>query len=531
VAKFKYEPTRFMAATSRYCKAKADLAVAFVEALNHTDGEWYGRPFTLLPWQEQIVRDLFGIVDKKTGYRQFRTAYVEIPKKNGKSELASAIALFLLLMDGEPAAEIYSGAVNSKQASIVFETARRMIRQSPALTAALKVKPGYKRILHLPSESKYEVVSADAEGIHGVKPHGIIFDELHAVKSRDMFDNLTLYSGRARRQPLTFIITTAGHDLHSVCYEKHQYAEDLLAGRKADAAFYPCIFGAGVDEDWTSEDVWRKANPSLGVTFRLEDMRRDCAVAQQQPAEENRFRRLCLNQWTAQKTRWMPMAAWDACAGDVDADALAGRSCWAGLDLSSAEDVTALVLVFPPEDADATYRVLPFFWIPEERLEKKVRSDHVPYDLWRKRGYVFATPGNVVDYEYIKVKILELAKTYQIAELAADPWRFSEVSQYLEKAGFSMMEFRQDIKSMSQPTKNLLISVLRGELAHGGNPVLRWMMNNAVAIMDANDNVKLHKGKSYERIDGCIALIMALERARKAKKPLTPYAERGVRYI
>lgn len=284
-----YHPTRFMAEDSTCDKRKADYAVAFIEALKHTEGRWAGENFDLIDWQERIIRDLFGTV-KAGGHRQFTTAYVEIPKKQGESELAAAIALLLTCADGEERAEVYGCAADRQQASIVFEVAADMICMSPALAKRVKILSSQKRIVYKPTNSFYQVLSAEAYSKHGFNIFGVVFDELHAQPNRALFDVTTKGSGDARTQPLYFLITTAGTDTHSICFEQHQKALDLLAGKKHDPAFYPLVYGAATDDDWTAEATWLKANPSLGITVPIEKVRAACESAKQNAAEENTFR-------------------------------------------------------------------------------------------------------------------------------------------------------------------------------------------------------------------------------------------------
>ena len=347
--KLKYKPTKFMARGSHYDKDRADYAVEFIRCLSHTKGIWAGKPFELLPWQEQIIRDIFGTI-KSNGYRQFNTAYVEIPKKNGKSELATAVALLLLCADGEIGAEIYSCAANRQQASIVFNVASEMVRMCPALHKRCKILSSTKRIVYKPTKptnSIYQVLSAEAYTKHGLNISGVVFDELHAQPDRRLYDVMTKGSGDARTQPLYFFITTAGNDINSICYEVHQKAVDILEGRKVDPTFYPCIYGAGESEDWTSPKVWAKVNPSLGVTIDIEKVESQCENAKQNPAEENSFQQLRLCQWVKQESRWLSVRKWDECKVNFDERELEGRICYGGLDLSSTTDLTAFVLTFP----------------------------------------------------------------------------------------------------------------------------------------------------------------------------------------
>ena len=508
----KYKPTRFMLDTSYYDEGLADYAVSFIECLCHTKGTWAGKPFKLLDWQEQIIRDLFGTV-KPNGYRQFNTAYIEIPKKNGKSELAAAVALLLCCGDGEQRAEIYGCAADRGQATIVFDVAADMVRMCPALNKRCRILTSQKRILFTPTNSFYQVLSAEAYSKHGFNIHGVVFDELHTQPNRKLFDVMTKGSGDARMQPLYFLITTAGTDTHSICFETHQKALDILEGRKIDPTFYPVIYGAGDAEDWTDPKVWLKANPSLGETIGMDKVEAACESAKQNPGEENSFRQLRLNQWVKQAVRWMPMDKWDACAYPVNEEMLEGRVCYGGLDLSSTTDLTSFCLVFPPEEEDEPFYVLPYFWVPEDTLDLRVKRDHVPYDLWNRQGYIETTEGNVVHYGYIEKFIERLGERFNIREIAFDRWGAVQMVQNLENMGFTVVPMGQGFASMSPPTKELMKLVLEKKIAHGGHPVLRWNMDNIYIRTDPAGNIKADKAKSTEKIDGAIAMIMALDRA------------------
>lgn len=521
-----------MLETSHYDKSKADFAVNFIQCLSHTKGTWAGKRFELIDWQERIIRDLFGVI-KPNGYRQFNTAYVEIPKKMGKSELAAAVALLLCCGDGEQRAEVYGAASDRQQASIVFDVAADMVRMCPALNKRVKILGATKRIVYEPTNSFYQVLSAEAYSKHGFNIHGVVFDELHTQPNRKLYDVMTKGSGDARMQPLYFLITTAGTDTNSICYEQHQKAKDILEGRKIDHTFYPVIYGAEQDEDWTNEEVWKKANPSLGITVDIEKVRDACESAKQNPAEENTFRQLRLNQWVKQAVRWMPMQKWDECNFEVDPAELEGRVCYGGLDLSSTTDISAFVLVFPPRDDTEKYIVLPYFWIPEENMQQRVLKDHVPYDVWERQGVLQATEGNVIHYGFIEKFIDDLGKKYNIKGICFDRWGAVQMSQNLEALGFEVVAFGQGFKDMSPPTKELMKLVLEKRIAHGGHPVLRWMMDNIFIRTDPAGNIKPDKEKSTEKIDGAVALIMALDRAIRMgnDEGKSVYDERGLLFF
>lgn len=414
-----------------YDKAKADHAVNFINCLKHTKGRWRGVPFELLPWQDEIIRILYGTV-KENGYRQYNTCYCEIPKKNGKSELAAAIALYMTCGDGEWGAEVYGCASDRQQASIVFDVAVDMVDQCPALKKRIKPVMSVKRLVYKPTNSFYQVLSAEAYTKHGLNVHAVIFDELHAQPNRELFDVMTKGSGDARTQPLFFLITTAGTDRNSVCFEQHQKALDIIEKRKIDPTFYPVIYGASDEDDWSSEEVWYKANPSLGYTIDIEKVQNAYISAKENAAEENVFRQLRLNQWVKQSTRWMQMDKWDACSFTVNEEELLGRECYGGLDLSSSTDITAFVLVFPPRNDTEKYVILPYFWIPEDNMRLRVRRDHVPYDVWATEGYLKTTEGNVIHYGFIEQFIDELGTKFHIKEIAFDRWGAVQMVQNLE---------------------------------------------------------------------------------------------------
>ena len=524
-----YKPSRFMLPTSHYDKAKADRAVKFIENLCHTKGKWAGKRFWLLPWQEQLIRDIFGIV-KPDGYRQFRTAFVEICKKVGKSELAAAVALYLLYADNEPSAEVYGAAADRQQASIVFDVARQMVEMSPALLKRSKLMTATKRIVNYGNSGYYQVLSAEVGGKHGFSVSGLVFDEIHTQPNRQLYDVLTKGSSDARQNPLHFIITTAGTDRHSIAYELHTKAVDILKGRRVDPTFYPVVYGLKDDEDWEDEANWYKVNPSLGYTVDIERLRDAYREAKQNPADEVTFKWLRLNMWVSSTVAWIPDAIFMKGNEEIDLAALEGRDCYGGLDLSSTGDITALVLMFPPRDEDEKYILLPFFWVPEETIPQRVKAASVPYDIWEKQGYLLSTEGNVIHYDFIEKFINDLAEKYHIVEIAVDRWNATQMIQNLEGDGFTMVPFGQGFASMSGPTKDFYRLLMEGQIIHGGHPVLRWMAGNVVVDTDPAGNIKVTKAKSKEKIDGIVAAIMALDRCiRNQTEPQgSVYDERGL---
>lgn len=511
-------------------EAASRVVTFFERFLKLSKGQWAGKPFVLQEWQKRdLLMPMFGW-KRRSGFRRFRNAYIEIPKKNGKSALCSGIALYLLVADGEPGAEVYSAAADRDQASIVYGESERMVKASPSLSRRLTVVPSRKTIYFQKTNSVYRALSADVPTKEGLNIHGLIFDELHAQPDRRLFDTLR-YGGAARQQPLMASITTAGFDRHSICWEQREYARKILKGLVLDESFFPLIYAANEDpsegpvEDWTQEATWRKANPSLGVTISVDSFAAECREAQEKPTLQNTFKRYRLNIWTSSDVRWMPMDKWDASAGVVDPSALLGLECYGGLDLSTTLDVTACAFVFPDGD---DYKVQPLFWIPKENMAERVKRDRVPYDVWASQGLIRATPGNAIDYATVEADILAFADAHNVKEIAYDPWNSNEIIQRLSDKGLTMVPIRQGFASASGPMKQAEALIYQGHLHHGGHPILRWMADNVQAAIDPAGNIKPDKGKSREKIDGIVALIMALGRAAMRGNKSSVYEERGI---
>jgi len=480
----------------------------FHECLTFTAGEWMGRPFVLEPWQRAIVGNLFGW-KRPDGRRRYREAFIFVPRKCGKSELAGGLGCLLTFADREPAAQVYCAAADRDQARLVFNAAKTMVLAEPELNARGRIYTN--AIIVEETGSVLKVVSAEAYSKHGINAHGIIIDELHAQPNRELVDVLTTSTG-ARRQPLIVYITTADFDRESICNEKYDYACKVRDGVIDDPAFLPVIYEALPDDDWTDPTVWAKANPNLGVSISAEYLHRECRRARETPTYENTFKRLHLNLRTQQDVRWLSLEAWDACDGSpIDEAALAGRTCFAGLDLSTTTDLSALVLVFL--DDDGTVTVVPRFWVPADNAEKRERRDRVPYQTWARQGFIELTPGNVIDYDRIKACIDELHRRFRMREIAVDRWNATQLITQLQCAGYEVIPFGQGFKDMTAPTKELEKLVISRRLRHGSNPVLRWMASHVSVEMDAAGNLKPSKKKSTDRIDGLVAAIMALGRA------------------
>ncbi len=430
--------------------------------------------------------------------------------------------------DNEPSAEVYGAAADRQQASIVFDVAKRMVEKAPALLKRSKMMAATKRIVNYTNAGFYQVLSAEVGTKHGLNVSGLVLDEVHAQPNRKLYDVLTKGSGDAREQPLYFLITTAGTDRESICYELHCKALEILKGNKIDHTFYPVVYGLPDDADWTDEENWYRANPSLGQTIQIERIREAFNEAIDNPAEENVFKQLRLNMWVSSLTRFIPEQIYDLGNTPIELESLEGRDCYGGLDLSSTGDITAFVLMFPPRNETEKYIMLPFFWIPEDTIPIHVRRASVPYDVWCKQGLINATEGNVIHYDFIEHFIENLGKKYHILEIAFDRWGAVQMTQDLEGMGFTVVPFGQGYKDMSPPTKEFYKLLMEGRIVHGGNPVMRWMAGNVVVDTDPAGNIKCTKAKSPEKIDGIVATIMALERCIRHQNVECVYDERGL---
>jgi phage terminase large subunit-like protein len=494
--------------------------IAFIDSLTHTKGKFAGQPFNLRPWQRRIVKQLFR--KRPDGRRQYRTCLLMLPRKNGKTELAAAIALYGLLADGEAGAEVYSAAADRDQAGLVFGVAAQMIRNDAKLENACYLVDSQKRIEHRYSGSIYKAISAEAYSKHGFNASMVVYDELHAAKDRRLYDVLSTSMG-AREQPLFLVISTAGFDRHSILWELYAHAKKVQENPALDPTFLSILYEAPPEADWTSQRVWRKANPALGDFRSLEDMQILAKRAKEIPAQENTFRRLYLNQWTEQAARWISLAAWDACQAPIDRAALAGRKCYVGLDLSSTIDLTALVAVFPDETG---FDVLTECFVPSDRIRDRSRRDKVPYDQWTQGGGLTAIPGATVDYEVVRQRLLEWVAEFNVQLVAYDPWNATDLVSRLEKQdNIPCVAMRQTYAALSAPTKSLEKAILAKQLRHGGDPVLRWCVSNVAVESDPAGNLKPSKVASTERIDAVVALIMAVDLMdRNARTPAPQYA-------
>jgi phage terminase large subunit-like protein len=523
-----------------FSEAHAARAVAFFENLKHTKGRFYGEPFVLLPWQKSIIRDVYGTVNAQ-GKRTIKYVYLEVPKKNGKSEIVAGASLYHVFADGEKNGEVYGCAADKEQASIVFDVAVDMVDQVPALKKRAKLNLSTKMITDRVTGTFYKVVSSEAYSKHGLNVSACVFDELHAQPNRDLWDVMTFGAGDAREQPIWWIITTAGDDPDriSICWEQHEYACKILARDVIDPTWYPVIFGYD-GEDIYNEESWKIANPSLGETITLDSVREAARKAKEKPADERLFRWLRLNQWiTTKLTTWLPLDLFDKTVGTWNRAGLVGLDCFLGLDLSSTTDLTSLALIFPPQGKQPDWRVIWENWIPEENMKERIRTDHVPYDVWSAGGWIIPTPGDVVDYTKIEEKILECQRLYRIQEVDSDPAFATMLLQRLAQAGLTTVGVPQLFKDLTDPMNQVEVllkgkapeegeslALLRGRMTHEANPVARWAFGNTSIAKNGSGLIKYvkeHKGKAVirtKRIDPVAAWVSGMARARFYKSDL-----------
>ena len=506
----------------------AQHAIDFFGYLHHSKGRWAGTVVRLEPWQEALIWVLFGWHRRKGKVRRFHTAYIEIARKNGKSLIASAIALYMLVADGEPGSEVYSAATKRDQAKITFDEAARMVKASPFLRQHITVHKD-RLFLKWDTASKYEPVGRDSDTMDGLNVHCAIVDELHAHRTSETWDVLETGTG-ARTQALMFGISTAGFNQSSFCYDQRKYAVKVLDGVLENDAFFTAIFTLDEGDDEWDERNWVKANPNLGVSIDLDELREQARKAKELTSALTSFLTKRLNIWTRAAQQFIHPDKWKACGGSFDVAALAGRVCYAGLDLSNTLDITAWVLVFPPTADDPLWRVLPRFWVPEAAMHERSRRDHVPYDAWERQGWIASIPGEVIDYEYIYKQIDEDAQIYDLREVGFDRWGAGAIYLWFANRDMTVVQIGQGYQSMSAPMKELEKLIVSRALRHGDNPVLTWMAHNLVATKDPAGNLKPDKKASNEKIDGMVALVMGLARATlyDPEGDRSVYEDRGI---
>lgn len=489
----------------------ADNLCAFIERLPHVKGPLAGEPISLEPWQVFILTTVFGWVTPD-GKRRFRRSYIEVPRGNAKSTLSSAVALYMLAADHEGGAEVYSLATTRDQARIVFGDAQTMARRSPGFRTRFSVNVGAHNMHVLASGSKFEALSAEGSTLDGLNIHFGCVDELHAHKTRTVYDVVETGTGK-RDNSLLWVITTAGSNRAGICYEVRTFVSKLLDGVFEDDTQFGIIYGLDDGDDWTNENALIKANPNWGISVRPEILGPLQAKAMQLPSAVNNFKTKHLNEWVNADTAWMDMRAWDACADtSLDIDNFIGQPCWIGLDLASKTDVAALILIFAhPEIADA-YLTFGKYYLPEDTVHGAGNSQ---YSGWMRIDRLTVTPGNVIDFSWIEADLLDMASRFAIQAVAFDPFQATQLSTRMLAEGLPMIEVRPTVLNFSEPMKILEALVLQKKLAHDGDPVLTWMASNVVAHLDVKDNIYPRKERPENKIDGIVALIMALSRAIK----------------
>jgi phage terminase large subunit-like protein len=505
-------------------EAADKVCTFFSKFLRHSKGEFAGKPFELLPWQRALIRTIYGW-KRADATRRFRHVYLECPKKNGKSSLAAAISVVMLVMDGEAGAEVYLAANDREQAGIVYREAASMIRSSATLSQHCIPIDSRKTISFPKTNSYIKALSADGYRQEGINANCIIYDETHSYKSRELWDTLA-YATRARRQPLQIVITTAGvYQPEQIGWLEHERAVSISQSGE-DWTYLPLIFAPEEDDDWHDPAVWQKVNPSIGHTFTIDSFKEDYNKAIASPREENRFKRYSLSIWTSTQTSWITQQDWDGCSGDIDwqdiAEVNKGKLAYAGLDLSRRSDLTAITLLFPKDD-NSSYDVLTEAWIPQDCAAEKERRDRVPYDMWTQAGIVHQTPGNVIDYAYVCKRIIELCKTYDIREIAYDRAMSTYLMGLFQEYGVidgcdtTFIEFAQTFMQMTEPIKEWEMLIKAKRLRHGGNPLLTWQQHNAVLTENKGGQLLLSKASSNQRVDSIVCGVMALGRIQVAE--------------
>ena len=496
----------------KFDRAKADRMCKAVELLPHIKGKWAGTNLKLEPWQQFIVCVVFGWLAKLDNFRRFRTAYIEVPRKNAKSTLTAAIALLMLAADKENGAEVYSAATTQKQAKIVFDIAKNMARRSPGYRGKFGVDVGEHNINVLSTASKFEALSAEGSTQDGLNLHFVSVDEFHAHKSRTLFDVLETATG-SRSQPLVWEITTAGSNRSGICYEQRDYLTKVLdpAIDVQDDSFFGIIYTIDEEdlENWTDPDVWRKANPNLDVSVYLDDLERLCRKAQETPSAKNTFLTKRLNVWVSADSPWMDMAKWDRCKdAELLIEAFKDVPCFVGYDLAFRNDIAARIQVFR---RDEDYYVFGHYYLPEVAIKESKNSQ---YGGWAESGYLAVTEGNTTDWYEVEDDLKELAKEYDLSEVGFDPAHARQfASRMQEEEALEMVEVRPTTMNFSEPMKEIEALIGKDHFHHNGDPVLAWMASNVVCHYDNKDNIYPKKEKPENKIDGIIALIIAMSRA------------------
>lgn len=509
----------------RFDRDLANRALLFFSLLKCTAGEWKGRPLVLADFQAWRLAVVLGWVRKDDGTRRFRRAYVEVARKNGKTEEAAALMLYGLLFDGEETAQVFSAATTRHQAKIVFNAAKIMLRQlatdSPGIRK--RVQMLMHRVVDTGTDSYMEALSSDAWTLDGLSPHLAVIDEYHAHPNNEVLKVLETGMG-ARRQPLTYIITTAGYNMEGPCYALRGVGLNILDGILSDETFFCVVYTLDAEDDWNDESVWIKANPGIGSTPKWPFMRSEHQKAKNEgKTAERDFLTKNLNIWVRSSTGWVKDADWMACPAVVDWGKMKGLRCWGGIDLASTSDFTALSLFFPGAEGQP-HTMRWYLWLPEDTYEARLRAMPVLRE-WHADGWVETTPGNVMDYDYIEARVLEVSKEYNLQVVGVDPYNSKQLIVKLQQAGVNIQFFSQGLMHMSTPTKEMERMIAKKEINTGGNPVIRWMLGNVATFQDKNANIALHKGKSTEKIDGVIAGIIAIGEWMTTPAPQISYLE------
>ena len=509
-------------------QALADRAVRWIERLRHTKDRWFGQPFKLLPWQEMLVREVFGRL-REDGTRRYKRVFIAIPRKNGKSTLAAALALKLLAGDGIYGARVYSAAADRDQASIVWDEARRMAEMS---WLRKYVRPYTHRLVVEKLGATYTVLSKIPKTKHGLDISGVLVDELHALQSSELWDVLTTGVG-ARANRLVISLTTAGYDRAHFAYDEWEYARQVRDGIIQDETLLPVIYESEEGDDWEDRRVWEQVNPSLGATLLEDYLEEEARRARHLVSRQNLFRRLHLNQWTSQATRWIDLKLWDAQGGepiDESDESLREMDCYGGLDVSSVSDMTAWVLVFAPRDRRDVIYVLPRLWVPEARLYDQSNRYAQQYQAWAKEGYLRVIPGNVIDHAVVEEQVVADAQRFRLRSANIDRlFQGHQLTVNLQKRGIDIYPMGQGFMSYAAPMKEFERLLRGGGIRHGGHPVLRWMADNVSVRQDSAGNLKPDKANSQGKIDGITALVMAIDRwMRSSDEGTSVYEERGI---
>jgi phage terminase large subunit-like protein len=479
-----------------------------------------GRRLILRDWQKEIVRAIYAT--DEAGLRPVRTALITLPRKNGKTAIAAALALCHLLgPEAEPRGQVFSAASDREQAAIIYREMEAIILAVPEFEARCHIQSFHRTITDTTTGSVYKAMSADARKAHGLSPSFCVYDELAQAHDRELFDNLTTGTG-ARKEPLMVVISTQSADPNHIMSELVDYALKIEDGTlPPDPAFYGCVYAADDDADPWNEETWFECNPALNDFRSLQEMRTFAEQAKKIPAKEAVFRNLYLNMRVDPAAKWISSTDFEACISDMPD--LTGRDCYAGLDLSSTQDLSALSLCFIPVADDEPFYTLHFAWCPKDAIKRRSKNDRVPYDLWAQEGYIEPTPGAVVDYAYILKRLEFIAARYNLKAVLFDRWGATKIVKDLEDRNLTVLEFGQGFASMSPPSKELEKLVLEKKIVFPDNPVVKWCFSNVIVETDAAGNIKPSKKRSREKIDLVVATVMALDGAlRNAKKEVVP---------